>query len=177
MVTKQLFSHLQHSDPRTYEGISKVIDALNGLNVRVGADPTGLITPPSAVGSVSVTAANGIFDAAITDKSPVTHGIEYFLEYDASPSFANATTIHLGPARNWRGYLGNATLYWRAYSSYRSSPPSPHIPFGAPTAVVGGGSAGPTIQNTQGSGTSPLPGYGFGGPSIQTPANIRRGIS
>ena len=63
--------------------------------------------------------------------------------------------------------LGNQTLYWRAYSQYIGSNPSPPVSFGTPPiAVAGGGSSGPAPLPSAGSGVLPRGivrgGNGFG---------------
>ena len=63
--------------------------------------------------------------------------------------------------------LGNQTLYWRAYSQYVGALPSAPVTFGSPpTAVAGGGVAGPAPLPSSGSGVLPngllRGGNGFG---------------
>jgi hypothetical protein len=82
----------------------------------------------------------------------------------------------MGASRNLYTQLGNQTLYWRAYSQYIGSMPSAPVSFGSPpTAVVGGGTAGPAPLPSTGSGTLPnglvRGGNGFG---INTGARITR---
>ncbi len=166
MLSIPQLKRVANDDPYLYEALKKIAGAINGLNQRIGVDPTGAVASPPAIAKLAVTAADGIFDVAITD-APTTlkHGIWYFLEYDTSPAFPMPRVIFLGPTRNARLQLGNQTLYWRAYSQYFSSPPSPAVTFGSPpTAVTGGGSSGPTPQPSQGSGTAPPDqgGSGFG---------------
>ena len=110
-------------------------------------------TPPSDITQLNVSAADGVFDISVVDNLPAQRGINYFLEYAQEPSFQSPILIDLGASRNWRGYLGNLTLYWRAYSAYPSTARSKPVVFlGNP--VVGGGAAGPAPLPSQGGGTS-----------------------
>jgi hypothetical protein len=122
----------------------------------VGVDPSGTIAPPGNISSISVTAANGIFDVAITDNSSVVRGINYFVEADATAAFSRPHVYTLGPSRNARLALGNLTLYWRGYSQYLGSQPSWPVTFGNPASAVSGGgtTAGPAPQPSMGSGTA-----------------------
>jgi hypothetical protein len=152
-------------DPYLYESLRQVVTAVNSIGRATGVDPSGSIAPPAQVGGVSVVAANGIFDIAVTDNSPVRRGIFYFVESDTAPAFPAPHVYFLGSSRNLRVSLGNQTLYWRAYSQYIGSAPSSPVAFGTPpTAVVGGGSAGPAPQPSSGSGTATAQqgGSGFG---------------
>ena len=95
----------------------------------------------------------------------MNRGIFYFAESDTSPSFTAPRVHFLGCSRNARLALGNLTLYWRAYSQYLGSLPSPPVTFGSPpAAVVGGGSSGPALAPSAGSGTAKAQqgGSGFG---------------
>ncbi len=109
-----------------------------------------------SIGSLSVAAADGIFDLAITDNSTLNRGIFYFAESDVTPAFASPYVHFMGSSRNLRVAMGNQTLYWRAYSQYLGSDTSEPVAFGTPpTAVVGGGTvSGPALQNSSGSGTA-----------------------
>jgi hypothetical protein len=131
-----------------------------------GVDPSGSIAAPSPIGSLNVTAADGIFDLAITDNSTLHRGIFYFAESDTTPAFQQPYVHFLGSSRNLRVALGNQTLYWRAYSQYLGSETSQPVAFGTPpTAVAGGGAAaGPALQPSNGSGTASgsQGGSGFG---------------
>lgn len=151
-------------DPRLYESLKKIVAAINALGTRTGVDPHGTIDTPAAPASISVTAADGIFDVAVKDPSQPMHGINYFLESATNPAFLNPTVYDLGATRNARIQLGNQTLYWRTYSQYLGSNPSPPTTFGgaAPTAVTGGGPNGPAPNPPQGSGANPA-GSGGGG--------------
>lgn len=154
-------------DPRlasTFKELSKSLDNQASITGVGGASTKA---PPN-VRSIAVTASNGFFDIVLTDpegQDGQSLGIEYFIDWDTSPAFSNARTIHLGPSRSWYGALGNLTFYFRAYSQFRSSPRSAYVYFGgqaAPTGVPGGGSAGPSPAKTTGSGGQGGRG-GFGG--------------
>jgi hypothetical protein len=165
MLTIPQLARIKSESPYTYEAITSVVTAVNSISRATGVDPSGSIAAPDPIGSISVVAADGIFDVAITDNSAVNRGIYYFAESDATPSFATPHVYFLGSSRNLRVSLGNQTLYWRGYSQYLGSQPSAPVAFGAPaTPVVGGGAAGPPPQASAGSGTAPgaAGGSGFG---------------
>jgi hypothetical protein len=156
---------IKSRDTYLYESLNQVVHAINAIGRAAGVDPSGSIASPVAISSVNVIAADGIFDLAITDNSPVRRGIFYFAESDRTPAFAAPHVYFLGSSRNLRLSLGNQTLYWRAYSQYAGSAPSAPVTFGSPaTAVVGGGVNGPAPQPSSGSGTATAQqgGSGFG---------------
>jgi hypothetical protein len=159
-------ARIKSESPYTYEALTQIVNAVNSLGRATGVDPSGTIDPPAPIGSLSVTAADGIFDLSITDNSSVNRGIFYFAESDTTPAFSEPYVHFLGSSRNLRIAMGNQTLYWRAYSQYLGSDPSGAVTFGTPpTAVTGGGTAnGPALQTSTGSGTAPgkKGGAGFG---------------
>jgi len=162
MLSIPNLEQIRDENPYTYEAMKKIVAAVNALARTAGLDPEGNAAAPAAIGSVGVSAANGMFDVAIVDKSPVRKAIHYFLEYDTQASFPNPRPIYLGPTRNISVFLGNQTLYFRAYSQYLGSPISPKITYGnPPTAVTGGGPAPAPPQPPQGSGgAGGGPGFG-----------------
>ncbi len=142
MLSIPNLEQIRDENPYTYEAMKKIVAAVNAVATSAGLDATGNFAAPPMIGSVSVSAANGMFDVAIVDKSPVRKAIHYFLEYDTQASFPNPRPLYLGPTRNISVFLGNQTLYFRAYSQYLGSPISPKITYGnPPTAVTGGGPA------------------------------------
>jgi hypothetical protein len=155
-------------DPRlsaTFRELSKSLD--NAANT-TGVSGQDLTAPPN-LRSIAVTAANGVFDIVLSD--PVGQGgnslgVNYFVDWSTTASFANFRTIHLGPSRSWYGFLGSQTLFFRAYSQYPASTKSKYVYFGgpaAPTGVPGGGAiAGPAPAAASGSGGRGGRG-GFGG--------------
>ena len=155
---------LQSEEPYLYEALQQIVGAVNALSRRAGVDPTAQLAAPGALSSLSVSAANGIFDVALVDNSSPRLGINYFLETDTQPSFATARVWNLGASRNITLSLGNLTLYFRAYSQYLNSPTSAKITYGnPPAAVTGGGPAPPAQQPPQGSGSGGGGGFGDGG--------------
>lgn len=159
-------AQIKSESPYVYEALTQLVNAENAVGRGTGVDPSGSIAAPSPIGSLSVQAADGIFDLAITDNSPLNRGIFYFAESDTSPAFHQPYVHFLGSSRNLRVALGNQTLYSRAYSQYLGSATSQPVAFGTPpTAVAGGGTAtGPTLQPSSGSGTASggEAGSGFG---------------
>lgn len=173
MLTIAQIAPLKSRDPYLYETLVQIVNSINLTAKQSGISPTGSLPTPPAIGAIEVTAANGLFDVALTDKEAAQAGIVYFVEFDTSPTFANAHVLFLGPSRNGHVALGNATYYWRAYSMYQASGVrSPIVVLGgsAPIGVAGGGgAAGPAPGPAQGSGTSQVPGFGFGTPPNRIP--------
>jgi len=168
-------AQIKSESPYVYEALTQLVNGVNAVGRATGVDPSGAIEAPSPIGSLNVTAADGIFDLAITDNSTLNRGIFYFAESDTTPSFSHPYVHFLGSSRNLRISMGNQTLYWRAYSQYLGSDPSPPVTFGTPpTAVSGGGtSAGPALQASSGSGTAAgdSGGSGFGRLAVTQPSN------
>lgn len=156
MLQLPQLKHVESEDPRLYAALRAIVDAVNNLGRGVGVDPSGATPPPQSLAAISVTAANGIFDVAITDNSRVVRGINYFVESDSTPGFLQPHVYALGPSRNARFALGNLNLYWRAYSQYLGSQPSQPVAFGNPPIAVSGGgtSPGPAQHTSAGSGTA-----------------------
>jgi hypothetical protein len=156
MLSIGQLAQIKSDSPYVYEALTQIVSAVNSLRRATGVDPTGSIAAPVPIASLAVTAADGIFDLAITDNSAVNRGIFYFAESDIAPSFPGPRVYFLGSSRNLRVALGNQTLYWRAYSQYLGSDPSEPVAFGAPPASVSGGgtATGPAMQPSSGSGTA-----------------------
>lgn len=120
--------------------------------------------PPKIDAFLVTTGPGGEFQLQITDNGQISRGINYWAEHDTSPAFSNPHVIDMGQSRNFDAHLGNQTIFWRAYSSYASSPPSAPVYHGSASAPlpVTGGVAGPRAPS-QGSGTA-APAHGAQGP-------------
>jgi hypothetical protein len=167
VLTVAQLAPLKDRDPYLYETLTKIVSAVNATSQRAGVDSSTPSPAPTPIASISVQASNGWFDIAITDPSDSRPGLFYFAESDVTPAFNAPRVYFLGATRNLYVQLGNQTLYWRAFSQYIGSMPSSPLTFGSPpTAVVGGGSVGPTPQPSKGSGALPngqlRGGNGFG---------------
>jgi hypothetical protein len=171
MLTLPNLNYHTQQDARLGETLKQIQAAINQLGGKAGIDPVGVYPAPVAPAQMTVTASNGWFNVTILDPNPV-RGVQYFVEWDTDPAFPQAYPHSLGPGRTLYQSLGNQTLYWRCYSQYPGSNPSPFTVFGnPPTAVVGGGATtGPAPQPSQGTGSGqsagkdpfPVTGVGFG---------------
>ena len=167
MLTVAQLAPIKDRDPYLYETLTKIVAAVNAAGQRAGFDPSNPLPAPQPIASLAVQASNGWFDLTISDPSDARPGLFYFAESDTTPAFAAPRVYFLGASRNHYVQLGNQTLYWRAYSQYIGSNPSPPVNFGAPAiAVAGGGSSGPAPLPSAGSGVLPRGivrgGNGFG---------------
>lgn len=167
MLTVAQIAPLKDRDPYLYETLTKIVAAVNATGQSAGVDSSTPSPAPSPIASVMVQSSNGWFDIAITDPAASRPGLFYFAESDTTPAFNTPRVYFMGASRNLYTQLGNQTLYWRAYSQYIGSMPSAPVSFGSPpTAVVGGGTAGPAPLPSAGSGTLPnglvRGGNGFG---------------
>ncbi len=178
MSTIRNLEYIRNKDARLYEAISDLLAQHNTLAQQVNGNGVASPTPPPAVSGIDVTAQNGHFNVQIQDQGNVYRGVKYFVEHADNPHFTNPTVVHLGDSRSWDKFLGNSTRYFRAYSSYASSPAGPAVYHGGaqnPRPVVGGGAIpGPPSQPSQGSGTG-APGEGLVGPG-RTPFRSLTGV-
>jgi hypothetical protein len=164
------------------EALDSIARQTNAMEQQGNLNANGQPAAPPPISSVRVTGQNGHFNIAIADPSPVYRGINYWAEHADNENFTNPQIIDLGQSRNHSIFLGNVTRYWRAYSSYQSSPtsaPAYHGGAAQPLAVSGGGTVGgPAFQASQGSGTGGA-GVGLSGPgpvparSASTAAPVR----
>jgi len=167
MLTVAQLAPIKDRDPYLYETLVKMVSAINATSANSGVDPANPSPAPPPIAGISVQAANGWFDLAITDPAVTRPGLFYFAESDLTPAFSAPRVYFLGASRNLYVQLGNQTLYWRAYSQYVGSLASAPVAFGAPpTAVLGGGASGPSPLPSMGSGALPnglfRGGNGFG---------------
>ncbi|HWZ57150.1 MAG TPA: hypothetical protein VNZ63_13830, partial [Verrucomicrobiae bacterium] len=110
MLNIPQLAQVKARDPYVYESLQQIVSAINALGRATGVDPSGSIAQPDPIAGISVLAANGIFDIAITDNSAVHRGIYYFAESDTSPNFTAPRVWFMGSSRNLRVALGNLTL-------------------------------------------------------------------
>lgn len=158
MLTLPHLGIIERKDPHVAETFRAILNAINTHGQIAGIDPTGVFPAPKAPTSIKVTSVNGGFDVSIVDAAP-QRGVYYFVEFDASPNFIAPRTVPLLTVRNQYLPLGAATYYFRAYSQFRGSNPSPYTIFGTPpTAVIGGGAGTPALQATQGTGAGSVAG-------------------
>src|SRR3954462_13542878 len=100
MLTIQQLAKLKGTNPYLYESLRQIVAAVNALGRATGVDPADSVEPPAPVGGLSVAAADGIVDLAVTDNSAVNRGIFYFAESDISPSFPTPRVHFLGSSCN-----------------------------------------------------------------------------
>jgi hypothetical protein len=167
MLTVSQIAPLKDRDPYLYETLTKIVASVNATSQRAGVDPSTPAPAPTAIASMTVQASNGWFDISVADPSDARPGLFYFAESDTTPAFSAPRVYFMGASRNLYVQLGNQTLYWRAFSQYIGSLQSAPLTFGSPpTAVGGGGSAGPASLPSSGSGVLPngllRGGNGFG---------------
>ena len=154
MLTIPQKERIRKIDQHLYEAMIQIEKAVNQLGTNLGTAPYGNFPAPPSPSEVSVTAANGLANVQIVDNFPIQNPaqakvVSYFVEAATDPGFVNVVhSEHMGPFRNKNIYLGNQTLYFRAYSQFHGSAPSKPIVFGGstPIAVTTGGSAPPTQQ-------------------------------
>jgi hypothetical protein len=142
--------------PRLAETIKAVVKQVKNVAQQTNATPASQTTePPPQVHAVSVVASGGVAHIQITDENTVYRGITYHVQYATDPGFSAPCNGPSGPSRDIRIPVGTQPLYYRVFSDYPTSAPSPAVYFGGaiPVAVAATGTAQPTIPAGQGSGT------------------------
>jgi len=160
--------YIHSQDPKLYETLSDIIQAHENTSLQANLNGSGWPAPPPQIHGLQVAAANGHFQVSITDHNPLFRDVHYYVEHADNPNFTDAHVVHMGHSRNYSMFLGNTTRYFRAYSSYATSPPGDPVYHGGtkPAAVSGGGAIqGPKFLKSQSSGTG-TPGQGLTGPGI-----------
>src|ERR1700692_2640427 len=99
-------AQIKSDSPYVYEALTQIGNAVTWVLRATGVAPSGTIAAPEPIGSLSVTAADGIFDLAITDNSSVNRGIFYFAESDTTPAFSKPRVHFMGSSRNLRVSIG-----------------------------------------------------------------------
>lgn len=180
----QFITELRGPQPRLAYLLDKIVTAVNQTAQATGVDSTAFQSPPHAPTTISVKASGGIAHVTLTDPSPRSRALNYFIEHDTDPSFSNPHVVHLGAARG--AFLNLPALddsgaaqpwYFRGYSMLGgSTKASAHIIFGTsgnPTPVSVGGAAQLTPLTSTGAGTASTTGQqggqGFGTPQYSRP--------
>ncbi len=153
---------------RLSQAFKAIVSQSSTTEQQGNSNPQGQPEAPPVPDGLQVSAANGHYSVRISDQNPgVKRDVRYWVEYDRSPQFTNPIQKDLGQSRNWDHFFGDDQLYFRAYSSYGSSPagkPVYHGDEAQPIGVPGGGPvAAGTLLESQGSGTG-APGQGLVGP-------------
>lgn len=155
-------------DPLLAEALHALREGIDTLGTKLSVNPQGHTIAPAPPTSINVSAAGGVTHVTLTDNNPRTRNVHYFVEYADSPNFTNAHTEHLGVSRSRRipTFMGSSPLYIRAYAMYPDGQRSDLLYHGtpqAPTPILDGAATnGPKLPASPGSGTSPVPGHGFG---------------
>ncbi len=166
-------------DPLLGEALETLADLHDNLGQKLSVNPQGkTLTPPAHV-NLHVTAQNGVLHTTVDNgNNPRTRNLHNFVEWDTNPNFTNAQVeaLHVGTQRRIPTFLG-AKVYLRSYTMYPDGEQqSPYqyaeIHDNAPTFVTSATGTGVTTTTskvigpapppTRGSGTSPVPGQGFG---------------
>lgn len=170
MLTIQQLEAIRSKDHFLYEALIQIQKAINSIAQQTGADPHGVFPTTPNITAINVTAANGIANVQIVDNTYVSNpalqgrAISYFVEFASDPGFVNVFHHEVWHGvRNQNVAVGNQLFYVRAYSQLQGSKPSSPIA-AMQNPLTGGGSAPPTQQSYQGSGTSKISGHGFGVP-------------
>ena len=137
-----------------HEAILDIVSSMNNLGQQTSAAPVGTNPPPTPHSKLSVKGGGGIVDVAITDNDDSYRGKEHFFDY-SQDGFKTWHTKSLGPAKNWRGQLGDGPFEVRSYAQHPTTGLSPMIYH--PKVDTAG--AQPAMQPGQGSGTGQS-GYG-----------------
>ena len=150
---------LSDQDVHMQDIIGTIVQGLTNIQQQTNANGNGpQAAPPPQISSLTVTPdGNGFIHAQIFDNSPVQRGVEYFLEVSATSNFSRPMVIPLVASRDYRTFVGNTPLFYRAYSQYRTSNPSSPVYHGGatPAAVNAGGTVNVSFPNSSaGSGTA-----------------------
>ena len=159
------------------QALMSIQTAHNNIELQTNTDSSNEPSAPPTINGLKVTGQNGHFSFEVSDNNQVYRGISYIVEHADNPHFTNAEQIHLGPARNGTKFLGNVTRYFRAYSSYGTSPASAPIYHGGaqPMAVSGGGPVGgpaTTVNQGAGTGEAGVGLVGFGPVQFRTTSGV-----
>lgn len=187
---------IQIKDRETAAALRMVENAINHLAKNTGSSPLGEPTPPAPIQALNLKVSGETAHATITDSSPISRNINYFLEYSNEPNFLAPHVEHFGTSRErvlnlpTNDDTGVAqSYYFRAYSQYPGSKPSARVNYGGqlPSAVQmnpGGTLTAPTsltLLPSPGSGTAAANGeqggQGFGKFLSRSAVQPKRSVS
>jgi hypothetical protein len=116
-------------DPEVGRALEYIQNVANNLGQQTNAAPVGATPAPLAPAQLNVVGGAGIIHAVINDPNPGYRGNSYHME--VMPAGGNWETdahpIHTGPARAYRGNIGEGMYHVRACSGYNTSNPSPWV--------------------------------------------------
>lgn len=158
---------------RLFEAITDIKSGVSTMASQGNLNPNGDVPAPPNIQAVTATAANGVMTVSIQDQSAaLNRDVQYVIEHADNPAFVNAQQRFIGATRSYSEFIGSATRYVRAYSTYGASSNSSHVYHGsatAPAPVAGGGFVGPPVyQPSQGAGTGAAGQSGYGQGPTQT---------
>lgn len=159
----------------------KIINAINYLGKTLGANPVGNIAAPPRLDNLSVKTSGEMVHVSIAHNARVSKNAHYFLEVANEPNFVQPIVKHIGVSRTPEPFPlptfddnGNMqTWYFRAYSQYPGSKPSPTLTFGgaSPVGIQMSGTTNLSLLPSTGSGTASTTGkqggQGFGKSNVQ----------
>jgi hypothetical protein len=130
-------AYLMGKDPYLVAALDSLASADQNIGNHVNASPQASKAAPSAPAAINLSAKNGFGSVAITHNNPPA-GTAYLIEYSTTPNFQNPIRIDNGVSQSFQQYLKGQTLYFRAASTFYTSPNSPWVYFGGqanPTPV------------------------------------------
>lgn len=122
-------SHIFTRDRLLGEALDDIASRTQAVSNQTNADVSGSTSPPSAPNAISVTAKDGFANVQISHAS-APEGTAYLLEYATTPNFQNPVQVDNGISKNFSQYLKGQRLYFRAASTFYTSPASPWIYYG-----------------------------------------------
>lgn len=147
------YSHIKASTPRTAEAFDSVNNAVGNMALQTGASIDGSQLVPTPPASISVQNSAGQLYFTITDQSPISRAINYYVEISSSQGFVNPLTVPLQASRFGHLLVPNGTYFVRARSQYpaggAASAPCSAVEVTVSTSVLGAGS----LPDSTGAGT------------------------
>ena len=150
--------------PALGDALRRTQDAINSLAENAGVSSIGPLPAPPPLQSVSIKTAGELVHIALNHQAPISKSIKYFTEVSTEPSFARPIVYDHGssrtpppislPTKDDSG--APVTYYFRHYSQYHGSPPSPVLVHGGniPVGVTLSGVTQMTLLPSTGSGTA-----------------------